>query len=108
MRKFANGIIDYLKGLVCTIAGLLIGIIAPVGVIVFGIAFGRTGSFNRYLAYVAVGFLIGMITNLVSGLIASFTGFLPGILGQIVGWGILGAVITFLVSIVMKAFGARK
>ena len=108
MRKFANGTIQsFFKSYLYTIAGLFIGTFAP-AFIMFGMAFGRMGGMNKYLAYIAVGFLIGMVTTLISGLIASFTGFLPGILGQIVGWGILGAVITFLVAIVMKAFGARK
>ena len=108
MRKFANGTIQsFFKAFLYNIAGLFIGTFAPV-FIVFGMAFGRMGGMNKYLAYIAVGFLIGMVTTLISGLIASFTGFLPGILGQIVGWGVLGAVITFLVSIVLKAFGARK
>ncbi len=109
MRKFANGTIsDYLKSFLYTMTGLLTAIIAPAGVFVFGMAFGRMGGMNRYLAYIAVGFLIGMVTSLTSGFIAPLTAFLPGILGQIVGWGVLGAIITFLVSIVLKAFGARK
>ena len=108
MRKFAIGTVQsFFKAYLYTIAALFIGTFAPF-FIVFGMAFGRMGGFNKYLAYIAVGFLVGMVTTLVSGLIASFTGFLPGILGQIVGWGVLGAVITFLVSIVLKAFGARK
>src|SRR3972149_1934440 len=107
MRKFAIGTIDYLKAFLYSIAGLFIGTFAPI-FIVFGMALGRMGGMNKYLAYIAVGFLIGMVTNLVGGLIGSVTGFLPGILGQVVGWGVLGAIVTFLVSIVLRAFGARR
>jgi len=107
--KIAFGTVqNYLTAYIYTIAALLVATFAPVGFIAFGMAFGRMGGMNKYLAYIAVGFLVGMVSSLVGGLIASFTGFLPGILGQIVGWGVLGAVITFLVSIVLKAFGARK
>ena len=106
--KIAFGTVqDYLKAFLYSMAGLL-STLLPGGFLVFGMALGRMGGMNKYLAYIAVGFLIGMVTNLVGGLIGSVTGFLPGILGQIAGWGILGAIVTFLVSIVLRAFGARR
>ena len=98
---------DYLKAFLYSIAGLLIGTIAPVGIVAFGMM-GRFGGMNKYLAYIAVGALVGIASSLITSVASIATGFLPGILGTVAGWLISGFVITFLVGIILKAFGARK
>ena len=97
----------YLKATLYTFAGLLVGTFAPFGILAFGMA-GRFGGASKYIAYAAVGAVVGIASGTVSSLTASLTGFLPGILGTAVGWIINGFVIVFLVSIILKAFGARK
>ena len=104
--KIAFGTVqDYLKAFLYSMAGLL-STLLPGGFLVFGMAFARVGSFGKYIAYIAVGASIGFVTSFVNSLSGMITGFLPGILGQAAGWLILGGVITFLVSIILKAFGA--
>ena len=106
--KIAFGTVqDYLKAFLYTFAGLLVGIFAPFGIIAFGMM-GRFGGANKYFAYIAVGAIVGIAAGTVSSLTGSFTGILPGFLGTIAGWLINGFVITFLVAIILKAFGARK
>jgi len=107
MRKFANGTIQsFFKAFLYTIAGLFIGTFAPVGIFVFGMALRGMGNYGKYIAYIAVGASIGFVTSFISSFSTLITGFLPGILGQAAGWLILGGVVTFLVSIILKAFGA--
>lgn len=111
MKKFQfNGTItDYFKAFLYTMAGLLTTLINPAGLIFLGMAgLGRFGGMNKYIAYIAVGATVGFATGAVSFLASSVTGFLPGILGTIAGYLITGFVITFLVGIILKAFGARK
>ena len=108
MRKFANGTIQsFCKSYLYSMAGLLTAVFAPVGMVFFGMAALRgMGSYGKYIAYIAVGAAIGFVISFVNSLSGMITGFLPGILGQAAGWLILGGVITFLVYIIMKAFGA--
>lgn len=68
----------------------------------------RMGGFGKWLAYIAVGFIIGPLISLVSSLTGSVTGFLPGILGQAVGWALLGWIFVLIVGIILRLFGGRK
>lgn len=67
----------------------------------------RMGGFSKWLAYIAVGFLVGPLISLVSSLTGSVTGFLPGILGSVVGWALLGWIFILVVGLILKLFGAR-
>ena len=71
-------------------------------------ALGRMGGMNKWFAYIAVGFLTGILSTTLGGLVGSITGFLPGILGSIAGWAIQGFVLVLVIGIILKAFGARK
>ena len=71
-------------------------------------AMGRFGGMNKWLAYIAVGFLTGILASTTGGIIGSVTGFLPGILGSIVGWALQGFMLVLVIGIILKAFGARK
>ena len=70
-------------------------------------AMGRFGGMNIWFARIGIGALLGFVTSLLATFLPSITGFLPGLLGQILGWAILGWVVTILVGIMLAAFGTR-
>ncbi len=109
MRKIGNfNGLEHLKAFTYTLIGLASTLLNPAGGMIFGMAFGRFGGMNKYFAYIAVGALLGLLIQTLTVLTASFLGFLPGIIGQVAGWLIVGWVVTLVTSIVLKAFGARK